>query len=40
MVAEVDEQEPAMVAGAVDPAGQPDPLPTSVRRSSPQVWLR
>ena len=40
MVAEVDEQQPAMVADAVHPAGQADGLADVVGRSAPQVWVR
>ena len=40
MVAQVDEQQPAMVALAVDPAGEPGGLPASEARSAPQVWVR
>ena len=40
MVAQVDEQQLAVVALAVHPAGQPGRLAASIRRSAPQVWVR
>ncbi len=41
MVAQVDEQQPAVVALAVDPAGQADGLVRRRRRAgAPQVWVR
>ena len=43
VVAQIDEQQVAVIALAVDPAGQADapaPRPASARRSAPQVCVR
>jgi hypothetical protein len=40
MVAQVDEQHPAVVADAVAPAGEPDLLADVAVAQRPQVWER
>ena len=40
MVAQVDEQQAAMVAHPVDPAGKAHGLADIGGRRAPQVWLR
>jgi hypothetical protein len=40
MVAQVDEEDSAMVADAVAPAGQATVSPTWAGVKAPQVWLR
>ena len=40
VIAQVDEQQLAVIALAVDPAGQPDALADRPGRSSPQVWVQ
>ena len=39
-VAQIDEDDSAMVAPAMHPAHEHDALPASAARSSPQVWVR
>ena len=40
MIAQIDEQQIAVIAFAVNPAGQTGLDPAFAARSSPQLWVR